>query len=471
MFYKGNDLHLRVSWRTAQERMRNDTGHRPHPEILRGTPISVDQTVLASCNGAYDAATFFGTREVRPEHLLYALTRVDGAREVLEQHGIHTQHLRRETAAMMSTLEPPGGAWEGRGLPSASPELEDLLRRAAGRAGQDGAATSVHDLLRAVLNAGRETGLAAIVLHAAADPQALERWALETPLPLQMGVPQSLQLAQLQPDVMDKLSGRIEQMEASMRALVAEVSADRKAMLDLLGELQEEIRSARTATAQVTELRQGMEEGFTAIADLTSRLDQAPAPDVDGRLAALETRITAQPPAIAEAVAYMLGQKAAAAEDGGADASGVATRLAGLETALRAQVERMDEASKTHEHDLSEIYEALVKIGGNQQTLAANLETWRLDSGGDMGIVSNRVESLEKVLRAVLPRPRPEPQPQPVQPPPAAAARLSSDDFYEGDAPTGSFKRWLFGTTRVLPSSWREDMTALRESIRRRNGV
>jgi hypothetical protein len=269
---------------------------------------------------------------------------------------------------------------------------------------------------------------------------------------------------------MDKLSGRVDQMEASMRALVAEVSADRKAMLDLLGELQEEIRSARTATAQVTDLRQSMEEGISAIAGLTGRLDQGHTPDVDGRLAALETRITAQPPAIAEAVAYMLGQRAESGDGGLADASGVTSRLASLETALRTQAERMDEANKTHDHDLSEIYEALVKIGSNQQTLAANLETWRLDSGGDLGIVSNRVESLEKVLRAVLPRPRPEPQP--VQaPPPAAPARLSGDDFYEGEPPTGSFKRWLFGTTRVLPTSWREDMTALRESIRRRNGV
>lgn len=462
MFYKGNDLDLRVSWRTAHERMRNDTAHRPHPEILRGAPIAVDQTVLACCNGAYDAAMFFGTREVRPEHLLYALTRVDGARDALEQHGIHTQQLRRETAAMMSTLEPPGGAWDGRGAPSASPELEDLLRRAAGRAGQDGAATTVHDILRAVLNGGRETGLAAIVLHAAADPQALERWAAEVQLPLHMGAPPSLQLAQLQPDAVEKLSGRIEQMEAGMRALVAEVSADRKAMLDLLGELQEEIRAARTATAGVADVRQSLQEGIAALQQV-----RAATPDVDGRLAALETRITDQPPAIAEAVAYMLGQTADGAESAIAGTGGIATKLADVETALRAQAERMEEAGKTHEHDLSEIYEALVKIGANQQTLAANLETWRLDSGGDIGIVSNRVESLEKVLRAVLPRPRPEPQQQPAQ---AEAARATGDDLYEGEPPTGSFKRWLFGTTRVLPASWREDMSALRDSVRRRNG-
>jgi hypothetical protein len=113
MFYKGNDLDLRVSWRTAQERMRNDTGHRPHPDILRGAPISVDQTALACCNGAYDAAVFFGTREVRPEHLLYALTRVDGAREALEQHGHRHRRSWRTCCAVppaapaMTALRPP----------------------------------------------------------------------------------------------------------------------------------------------------------------------------------------------------------------------------------------------------------------------------------------------------------------------------------------------------------------------------
>jgi hypothetical protein len=170
----------------------------------------------------------------------------------------------------------------------------------------------------------------------------------------------------------------------------------------------------------------------------------------------LETRIGAQPPAIAEAVSFMLSQRR---DERDAE---VAQRLTGFEGILRAQAERMEEASKAHEHDLSEVYEALVKIGTNQQTLGSNLEAWRQENAGDLGIVSNRVESMEQALRAVLPRPRPEAQavPQPADTP----------ELYEYDPPTGSFKRWLFGTTRVLPSSWREDMTALRDSVRRRNG-
>jgi uncharacterized coiled-coil protein SlyX len=452
MMYKGNDLDLRTPWRPSQDRMRADTGYRPHIEAGRGVPISVDQTVLAASNGAYDAAVFFATREVRPEHLLYAFTRVDAARDILEQHGVHTQQLRRETVAMMGTVE-PGAAWDGRGSPPASPEFEELLRRAAARAGQDGVAASVQDVMRAVLSGGREAGMAALLLHAAADPQSLERWATEPVLPLHLGAPQSLQLASLQPDATEKLGARLDQVESAMRALVSGLADIQQGIDGRIAEIGASI--ARLA------------ERFDAV-----RAFSSDAPDVDGRLAALETRIAAQPPAIAEAVSYMLGQRTGGEEDVPPASGMVAERLASLEATLRAQTERMDEVSKTHEHDLTEVYEALVKIGGNQQTLASNLDTWRLDSGGDIGIVSNRVERMEQALLAVLPRARPEPapQPQPVQPA-AEPARVASDDVYEGEPPTGSFKRWLFGTTRVLPSSWREDMTALRQSLpRRRNG-
>ncbi len=275
---------------------------------------------------------------------------------------------------------------------------------------------------------------------------------MEPALPLHLGAPQSLQLASLQPDAAEKLGARLDQVEQAMRALVSGLADIQQGIDGKIAEIGASI--ARLA------------ERFDAV-----RAFSADAPDVDGRLAALETRITAQPPAIAEAVSDMLGQRNGS-DEGAPPASGaVAERLAGLEATLRAQTERMDEVSKTHEHDLTEVYEALVKIGANQQTLASNLETWRLDSGGDLGIVSNRVERMEQALLAVLPRPRPEPAPTAtVADTDAPPLRAVSEEDYE-EPPTGSFKRWLFGTTRVLPSSWREDMTALRDSMaRRRNG-
>jgi len=467
MWYKGHDMDLRTPyWRASQDRMRAETmppGFRPHADAGRGAPIPVDPTVLACCNGAYDAALFHGAREVRPEHLLYALTRVEAARDVLEQHGVRTSVLRRETSAMLNAEQAAG--WDGRGSPTASADLEELLRRAAQRAGQDGVPASVHDVLRAAVTSARDGGAAAVLLHAASDPQALERWASEPAMPLNMGAPPSLQLASLQPDI---AGARLDQLEASMRALAAEVAADRKAIVDMLAELQQDIRASRSdPPAALGEIQEALDGKVADLDRSISALSQrfetvrgftAGAPDVEERLAALETRIGGQPPAIAEAVSYMLSQRHDERE------AEVAQRLAAFEGTMRTQAERMEQASKAHEHDLSEVYEALVKIGTNQQTLGSNLEAWRLENSGDLSIVNNRVESMEQALLAVLPRPRPETAAA------VAAPAATEPELYEYDPPTGSFKRWLFGTTRVLPSSWRDDMSALRNSVRRRNG-
>ena len=138
-------------------------------------PIYIDQTVMACCNAAYDAAAFHGAREVRLEHLLYALTRVDAAREILEQHGLRTS---------------PAAARRGRGRSSkrcqaleerrAAPwNSRTVLRRAAGRAGQDGVPASVQDLLRVLLGYGRTRRQRRCCCGRQTIRQQLERWGGE----------------------------------------------------------------------------------------------------------------------------------------------------------------------------------------------------------------------------------------------------------------------------------------------------
>ncbi len=172
--------------------------------------------------------------------------------------------------------------------------------------------------------------------------------------------------------------------------------------------------------------------------------------DLGGRLGALEGKLAEQPSAIANAVGIMLAERQPGADAASQPApdtgNPLADRLAAVEDLLRGQTERMHEAAKLQERDLGEIFEALVKLGTNQQTLASNLEAWRLDSSGDISIVSNRLERLE---RAVVPPPAPpRPQQQPA-PEPGVAAE--------------SGKRW----GRMLPATWREDAAALRDSLRR----
>jgi Clp amino terminal domain, pathogenicity island component len=471
MAYKGNDLDLRAPFVSSlrdgsgQEEVVGQAGWPPHPDLGRDGPIAVDQTVLACCNAAFDAAAFHGARDVRLEHLLYALTRVDAAREILEQHGVRTSQLRRDTASAIAEAAP--GAGQGR-APRTSMEFENILRRAAARAGQDSVPASVHDVMRVLLTYGREAPATALLLRSAHDPQQLERWGAEPATPMLSGLlPSYTPAPPAQSLALQELVGRLDTMEAAMRSLVAEVASDRKTMLDLMGEMQREMRADRAeGHAPVAAVGDRLEEINRSVSGLAERFDaiRAFAPndaggDLGGRLSALESKLGDHPAAIADAVSYMLNERHGSGEDAApptADAgvaSLAAERIATFEGVLRAQTERMEEASKTHERDLAEIFEALVKLGTNQQTLGNNLEAWRLDSSGDISIVSNRLENMERALQQAAA---------------AGAAPLAQPGAPENEgAPGTGLRRWLSGTGRVLPSSWREDAAALRDSLRR----
>jgi hypothetical protein len=482
MSYKGNDLDLRGAGVASLREGAGGTGEDagvlgtwpPHPDLLRDPgrdgvrdmardggrdgPIPVDQTVMAVCNAAYDAAAFHGARDVGLQHLLYALTRVEAAREVLEMHGVRTTELRRDAAAAIAEAAPGAGPARP---PRSSIEIENMLRRAAGRAGQDSVPASVHDVLRVLLTSGRESPATALLLRSANDAEQLERWAAE-PVPALLGL-QTGYGATPQPAAVQELVGRLDAMEQRMQALVADVAADRKALLDLVGEIRQEMRAGRAQgdnnqpAAQIAAMSEKLDETNRAVVQLAERFGAirvfAPGEQADlgGRLGALEGKLADQPSAIANAVSIMLAERQPGADamppHTTADAANpLADRLAAVEDLLRGQTERMHEAAKMQERDLGEVFEALVKLGTNQQTLANNLEAWRLDSSGDISIVSNRLERLE---RAVVPPPAaPRPQQVVVQ---------SSNDQRER-----TIKRW-----RVLPATWREDAAALRDSLRR----
>ena len=43
-----------------------------------------------------------------------------------------------------------------------------------------------------------------------------------------------------------------------------------------------------------------------------------------------------------------------------------------------------------------------MKLGANQQTLGDNFTAWRIETGGDIGIVSNRLQQLEQNMLDLL---------------------------------------------------------------------
>lgn len=158
MGYRGHDLDLRTpqTWQDAPGDPAGAGAGLNGPSRGRGyqndqeIPIWVDDTVLACCNHAFDVALAHRSAEVRVEHLLHALTRIEDAAEILEASGIRAASLRRETATVIAG-EIPVSLTNGSSAPRRSDSFEEVLRLAAAHSYQRNAPVSVDDLLHVFL--------------------------------------------------------------------------------------------------------------------------------------------------------------------------------------------------------------------------------------------------------------------------------------------------------------------------------
>jgi len=170
MAYRGEDLDLRTpqTWGGAPADLAasGDLSVAPNGQRsgYRPGPMLVDETVLACCNHAYDIAVAHRAAEVRIEHLLNAMTRIDGAIAVLESRGIRVPLLRRDTAAIVAG-EIPAASGSGAMSPRRSDELAELLRLASSIAIRRNAAADIDDLLQVLLDHRSELPASDIVLR------------------------------------------------------------------------------------------------------------------------------------------------------------------------------------------------------------------------------------------------------------------------------------------------------------------
>lgn len=508
MAYRGQDLDLRVGRTPA---FRSPPLSEPPAPLDASRPVSVDETLMATCNHAYEAAVFHGSREVRLEHLIYALARVGAAAQILDDLGIRPEALRRE-AALAIAAETPATSADAKVDPITSDEVKTTLRRASERAQDRGALAGVPDLLRTILYAGRDNPTVALLSRASSDPQRLERWRDES-LRRETVAVDLVRTPQI-PDHTPTLLARLDQLELALHHAVEHAESDRRSLQDHLRQVQEALLAVTSVKPlpplpdRTDELKKLVEERLHDVSELVLSLDErlhglaqqrgatgSLSEEVSHRFDRLEQRLLDQStelsrsmtPALSERLSQLvterivqrisqseasvaellslasqtqpqqalpdLSPKLAALETAVRDLSksgngDVSAKFAELSTALRNHLSGAEELSKAHERDLSEIYEALVKLGANQQTLANNLNTWRLDTSGDVSIVSNRLEALETTVLESLGRISAELQ------------MLRGSSFLEDHEPQGgrwSFKRWLFGTTRVLtPALHRE---------------
>jgi len=298
--YRGSDLDLRapqprVSIVTATREAGHEAngngswGHRP-PNGSYG-PLWVDETLLACCNYAYDSAMANGAAEVRLEHLVHALTRVDAASQVLEQQGIQDAALRRESGQIVASTIPLARPGEV-GAPRASAYYTEALQRASERAGRAGIAASVSDLLWAIAQMNPDVPGVALFLKYHGVPRAPERPMMReyvrepTRADVRYSAPryvsefgQDYRVAELPAyprridirddgTLIDAVARRMEQVESTLRGLQSDLAADRRMLADVIGDLQRELTAQRN-DAQV--FRTGLREEIAGLGEQLAR--------------------------------------------------------------------------------------------------------------------------------------------------------------------------------------------------------
>jgi hypothetical protein len=478
MSYKGNDLDLQTPRTLGGARPapapleRPANGSAPPLSTAEPGPIAVDDTVLACCNMAYDVARFHVSPDVKLEHLLHALTRVGPAVDVLAALGIRVDALRRETAVAIAA-EMPGGPVEAHASPHASAAFEDVLRRAAEQAGRRHAPADLHDLIRTILGGGPTSPAAALLTGAADDPQRLERWrdaplraALSSAAPAAAPSP----TPPLMPDISAALLSRLDLMEAALRTLQTQVAGDRQALGNLLRDVQAGLEVLQDHGAQMESgdrtnaVESLLETKFSdldkSMGTLSKRLsgiDKIVAAseawqELRTHLSAVEGRVGSQTLEVANRIADAFSERLQKTEAGlqrlqqetERHWSSNGERDIALEASVRSHLQGAEEAGKKHERDLGEVYQALVKLGANQQTLGDNFTAWRIETGGDIGIINNRLQQVEQTMLDLL-------------------GHLGNDlqalrnEVRGGGSGHNGFKRWLYGTGNVLAAIRRDE--------------
>ena len=272
MAYRGGDLDLRTPRAAAPAAgdpayASLETAPRARGASASG-PIYVDETVLSCVNHAFDVALAHRSAEVRLEHLLHALTRVEPAAEELEQRGVRVPALRRDTAAVIAS-DIPAGFQNGKAQPPRSNELEHVLRVASMIAQRRDQPAGLNDLIHVLLDVEPDLpGLALLGRSLNRVPLASEqpyyarpaysqpeprygelpdRPRAPAPAPAYYPEPPRPRTDYISSPIVDPFqNARLESLEQMVRALSADLAAERKSFSGILQAVQRDVGEQRT---------------------------------------------------------------------------------------------------------------------------------------------------------------------------------------------------------------------------------
>ncbi len=437
MAYRGGDLDLRTP-RTWSASVPDPAPAPVYESRVSGTyapgPIWVDEVVLACVNHAYDVALAHRAAEVRLEHLLHALTRIDTAAEVLEIRGIRVSALRRESATAIAS-ELPVGLSAGEAGPRHSEELEHVLRAASLIAARRNAPASVDDLLHLMLDV--EPDLPGLGLLARIDQRFAAatnggaygrtqrsgynaRYVPPQPEPPPPPPPRTVNYTPREAPrpprgdfgntgVDTIQNSRLDALEQMMRALSADLGSERKTFTGLIGELQREVTGLRTTPVDIGPIADrvaviersvtaGFEQFSLALASIENDIRARTQQQIDltplnNRLEIIEEAVLSRD---SEKVFGDLFERLDRLET---TLAGERTRAAEAGAALRGEVGQL---AQTVAGNRAEILQSIFPFNDRFAEVRSSVDTRHAETGETLRALADRIAAVERLVTDTL---------------------------------------------------------------------
>ena len=401
MTYRGQDLDLRVPGVRDPGAASAGMHYAEPPRAGRSEPLWVDEAVLACCNHAYDLALAHRAHEVRIEHLLNAMTRVDAAARVLEARGIRVASLRRDSASLI-VAEAGVGIPNGRHPPKTSEPLDDVIRLAARQAASRQSPATINDVLTVLIDMKRDLpGYHMLRSHYEGwnlrDPMEPRYVPVEEPREWIRGpAPGYYVSAPPRPEPYAPMTdtvhnSRLDTLERALRDLTHTLGSERAAMSQWMADMQ----------------RMDMRRRDEPV--------MAPRPDLSGpSLAAIERNVDAKFSELARSWS-MLGERLQSIEQSIAKSraepvgvpaglvdrlkafEGLDKRLAELDRTITVMADRMvgleRHLSDRPEAQVANLAPVLDRIAGLERNLSE-----RIEGGSDISPLLERMQNLELAI-------------------------------------------------------------------------
>lgn len=268
--------------------------------------------------------------------------------------------------------------------------------------------------------------------------------------------------------ILDRLTGLERQLAAPRPALPVDLTP----VQVRIGDLERSLIAKLPQTVDMTPVNTLSAQLATGITDLEQRIgtklqqsvDLSPIADllsgIESRIAVLERSLENRSAETGRTVATIVERLRAFEEAINTQKVQSVDKLGQIERSLTTYAEHMIDTGTTHERDLGELHEALVKLNANQQTLATSLEQWRLDNTGDLSVVNNRLRSLEETNA------RRDPALDTLSTQVAAIHSAVA----KREVNKSRFKQWLFGTQEWYSASYDTQRWRAREVADTVNG-